>query len=139
MKIIIKEEQLKVIKEYIDPMEGTTEISSVQTLVDGKRGVCFVASLNSHEANVISDMIYDNNLEIIKVPSNPHEAYIIFKPDYKENAIKLLNIAEKYDGYLAWYAEEDDSREIGRLLEYDPDSVEDFIRRMNIQKLKKQK
>lgn len=127
MKILINESQLDLIKETIDPSEGYDEISSVKTLCDGKRGIAFVAGLSSEEANEISDMIYDYNLEVIKVPSNPHEAYIIYKPEYEEDAKKLLSIAEKYKGYLHHRATDEDTFEIGRLLGYDEESIKDFI------------
>lgn len=128
MKILINENQLDLIKETINPNEAYTEVESVQTICDGKRGIAFVAGLSNVDANKISDMIYDYNLDILKVPSNPHEAYIIFKPEYKERAKRLLNIAEKYGGYLSHKATLEDTVEIGRLLEYDEDSVQEFVK-----------
>lgn len=128
MKILINENQLDLIKETINPNEAYTEVESVKTICDGKRGVAFVAGLSSEDANKISDMIYDYNLDILKVPSNPHEAYIIFKPEYKDRAKKLLSIAEKYGGYLHHRATDEDTYEIGKLLEYDEESIKEFIR-----------
>lgn len=127
MKILINENQLGLIKETINPSEAYTEIESVKTICDGKRGLAFVAGVTNHEANIISDMIYDYNLDIIKVPSNPHEAYIIFKPEYEDRAKKLLSIAEKYGGYLSFKATDEETYEIGKLLEYDEQSIKDFI------------
>lgn len=128
MKILINENQLTLIKETINPAEAYTEIESVKTICDGKRGVAFVAGLSNEDANAISDMIYNYNLEVMKVPSNPHEAYIIYKPEYEERAKRLLDIAEKYNGYLSYKATIEDTLEIGRLLEYNEDSIESFIK-----------
>lgn len=131
MKILINENQLDIIKEYISPSEADDNIKSVKTLCDGIRGVAFVAGLSSRVANEISDMIYDCNLEVVKVPSNPHDAYIIFKKGHEKQAHNLLSIAEKYGGYLSYRASDEDTRLIGKLLEYDPESVEEFIRSKN--------
>lgn len=127
MKIIINENQLHLIKENIDPSEGYDEISSVKTIVDGKRNVAFIASLSNYEAEIIGEMISDNDLDSVRVPSNPHHAYIIFRKGHENQAHELLNMAEKYGGYLSHKASEEDVREIGRLLEYNPESVEEFI------------
>ena len=129
MKILINENQLRLIKETINPNEATDEISAVRTICDGKRNIAFIASLTSEDANTISDMIHDFDLDSIRVPSNPHDAYIIFKKGHDMQAKALLDIAEKYNGYLHYNASDEDTREIGRLLEYDPESVEDFINR----------
>jgi len=131
MKLIITEGQKKLILESIHPSEAYTDINAVKTLCQGKRGVCFVAGLSEHEREVIGQMMLTCNLDIIKVPSNPHEAYILYRAGYEENAHRLLHIAEKYGGYLDANAADKDTREIGRLLEYDDNSVEEFIKKMH--------
>ena len=134
MKILISERQERIIKEFIDPSEAHNEVDSVQTLCDGKRGVAFLAGMSDHVTNIVGDMISRCNLEFFKVPSNPHKAYIVYRQGYEKQAHHLLYIAEKYGGYLDAMATEEDSRKIGELLEYDPNEVENFIKRMNIRK-----
>jgi hypothetical protein len=134
MKILITEEQQKIINEYIDPSEAHNEVDSVKTLCDEKRGVAFLAGMNITTFRIVAQMICDCKLRHINVPSNPHIAFIVYRKGYEKQAQELLNIAEKYGGYLDAMATEEDSRKIGELLEYDPKEVEGFIKRMNIRK-----
>jgi hypothetical protein len=41
-----------------------------------------------------------------------------------------LDIAEKYNGYLSYKADENDTRRIGQILEYKPEEIEAFIIKM---------
>jgi hypothetical protein len=129
MKILINENQLGLIRETIHPSEAYRNIDAARTVCDGKRNVAFMAGLSSEEANTISDMIYDFDLDSIRVPSSSHDAYIIFRKGHDKQAHKLLKVAEKYGGYLSWEASDEDTREIGRLLEYNPEEVEIYINR----------
>jgi len=131
MRIIINENQLNLIRETIDPSEAYSNIESVQTIIDGKRNVAMVAGLSHTTMGIIADMVNEHDLDSVRVPSNKHGAFIIFKKGSDEQAHKLLSIAEKYGGYLSHEATDDDVREIGRLLEYNPESVEDFILNSN--------
>lgn len=134
MKILITEEQKNLLNEYINPSEAHEAVDSVQTLCDSKRGVAFLAGMSQGMTKIVGDMILKCNLEFFKVPSNPHVAYIVYRQGYEKEAHHLLHIAEKYGGYLDAMATEEDSRKIGELLEYDPNEVENFIKRMNNRK-----
>jgi hypothetical protein len=127
MKIVINENQLKLIKETIDPIIATNDVEAVKTVCDGRRGVSFVSSLTPEEYDIIVGMVDEYNLDSIKVPSNKHNAYIIFDPKFKKQALRLLDIAEKYNGYLYYKATDDETREIGQLLGYNEDSINHFI------------
>lgn len=131
MKILINENQLQLLKETIHPSEAYRNIDAARTVCDGKRNVAFMAGLSYRESVEISDMVYDCDLESIRVPSSNHDAYIIFRKGHDKQAHQLLNIAEKYGGYLSFEATDDETREIGRLLEYNPEDVEEFIRTRN--------
>ena len=130
MKILINENQLNLIKETIRPSEAYDDIGAVRTVCNGKRGLAFI-TLDSDRTNEIRMMALDADLHAVHVPSNPHNAFIVYNPKYEKQAHELLKIAEKYDGYLDAYATEEDTREIGRLLEYDPNDVEEFINKIN--------
>ena len=134
MKIIINENQYNLIKESINPLEANNVIKSIETIIKGKRCVSFIVSLSSNEKFFVAKMIKKHHLSSLKVPSNPHGAWIIYKPECEESAIKLRDIAEVYDGYLDSHDADDDTREIGRILNYDRDSVEEFINKMNKQR-----
>lgn len=129
MKIILTENQYKLLNETIHPSEAYDDVDSVRTICDGKRGVAFVADLNDEQLSIINDLIQNNNLRFIDVPSNPFGAYIIFKPEYEKRAKRLRQIANKHNGFLTVDADENDTYEIGKLLEYDDESIKSFIER----------
>lgn len=129
MKILLNENQFRLIKESINPSEVTDNIMSVSTLCNGERGVAWVTGISYKEGEIIGNMIIDCDLDSIKVPSNPHDAYIVFDLDHKHDAFKLLKIAEKYGGFLKYNALEEDVREIGRILNYNQESIDDFIQK----------
>jgi hypothetical protein len=131
MKILINEGQLDLLKETIRASEAHRNIDAARTVCNGKRNVAFMAGLSHREAVEISDMVYDYDLDSIRVPSSHHDAYIIFRKGHGKQAKALLDIAEKYGGYLSYEATDDETREIGRLLEYDPEDIEEFIRTRN--------
>ena len=58
--------------------------------------------------------------EILSVPLNPNNCHIYYRPGHEKQAQELKDIADKYNGYLACWATEQDSRRIGELLQYDP-------------------
>lgn len=130
MKILINENQLKLIKETVHPDNVSDNINGVKSLCDEQRGISWVSNVSEIDANQIADMINNCNLNSIRVPSNPHLAFIIYRNGYEKQAKRLLRLAEKYGGYLSRDASDDDTREIGRLLEYDPESIEDYIRKI---------
>lgn len=127
MKILINENQLQLIKETIEPQNVSDNISGVKSLCDGERGISWVSNVSENDANQIADMINDCNLDSVRVPSNPHLAFVIFRNGYEKQAKRLLHIAEKYNGFLSVNASDDDTREIGKLLEYNPESIEEYI------------
>jgi hypothetical protein len=117
------------IKEYIDPSEATNDISSIKTIIDGKRNIAFTAEKNNSKGTwkFIQQTIKENDLQVMFVKGNPGNAYIVYKKGSEKDAKKLKDIAEKYDGYLYYAASPEDTREIGRILNYDPKKVEEFI------------
>jgi hypothetical protein len=74
------------------------------------------------------DFLEYNGLKALRVPKNPYKTVIIYRPQAENEAKELRDIAKKYGGYFAWYAEDEDTRRIGELLGYQRDKVEDFIR-----------
>lgn len=130
MKIIITEEQFNILKETISPSEAYNSIDSILTIINGKRGVGFITMKGETKKNLllIKRLINRNGLKTIKVPYNPCSAYIIYKEDYFDDAIELLNIAEKYDGYLSSKATKKDTIRIGQLLGYNDIEIEEYVR-----------
>jgi len=117
LKQLLKEE----LSEEIRANEAYSDYNSIKTIVDGKRDIAFVGS--STYLYLISKFY---GLKVIKVPNSPN--YIVYKKGAEDNAKELLNIANKYGGFLHWQATDEDSRRIGQLLNYNESDIEDYIK-----------
>ena len=120
--------------ESIKPQEAHSDTDSVQTLIDGKRQVAFIvekANTSSNWENILS-VIEEHNLQMLPVKGNPYKAFVVYVSEAESEAMKLKELAEKYDGYLASNANEEDTREIGRLLGYHEEDIEKYISDRNI-------
>lgn len=114
--------------ESIRAAEATRDLDAVQTVIDNKRDLGFISLIGSTlPREKFWDMIENNNLKTIKVPGNIFQAYIYYRPGAEKKAKELLAIARKYGGFLMWNASEEDSRQIGKLLDYDEQDIEDYI------------
>jgi hypothetical protein len=126
MKNFIKQK----LREVIKASDAHSIQGSVQTILDGKRDVGIFSQADASDLKQLKEL----GLDFIKVPSNPQSVYVMYNPRAKAEAMELVNIAEKYEGYFAWYADEEDTRRIGQLLGYDPADIEEFVQKMNKQK-----
>ena len=122
---------INILKEAINASEAYTDVSSIQTIIDGKRGVAFISKrgTSSQDWETIQKMIADNSLKSMHVKHNPNEAYVVYAQGYANDAAELKHVAEKYGGYLSSKATEEDSRRIGQLLGYNDSDIEDYIER----------
>jgi len=123
-----------LMSEDIDPSEAYTDVDAITTLADKKRDIAFIVKKSNTPENWerVLEVIQNNNIELLRVKGNPYEAYVAYLPKSKEKALKLKALAEKYNGYLASNATAEDTREIGRLLGYKEDKVEEYIAKRNI-------
>lgn len=122
---------LKILFEEIDPSEATGDKNAIQTVIDGKRNIgafTVVGNTMSMTEEEFLDIMKENGLKTIKVPENPHILFVFYRPGFEREAQELADIAKKYGGYFAWYAEDEDSRRIGQLLGYKMDKVENYVR-----------
>ena len=120
----------KDIKEEINASEAHTDTSAVQTVIDGRRDLGWI-TLKYHSDDITVDkfweLIKNNNLKTLKVPSNPNDIYIYYRSGAENKANELKDIAEKYGGYLSYKATDDETRRIGELLGYTKKDIEDHI------------
>jgi hypothetical protein len=65
------------------------------------------------------NLVKTHNLGTIKLPGNPYEAFIYFRPGAEKKAKELAKIANKYKGYLSYEATKQESKRIGELLGYE--------------------
>lgn len=134
-KIIITEKQYNLIKESIDedihPSEAYRDNTSIQSIVNGKRGVGFMATLSSSVMDELVKIVDEADLNMFKIHRAKDVAYVIFRNGYEKQARELVNIAQKHEGYLPCCPDQgitpDEVYKIGRLLGYYRDSVIEFV------------
>jgi hypothetical protein len=132
---IIREEVVSVltrpaIREEIDAAEARNTEDSIQTVIDKKRDIGWLTIKGATiPEQQIWSMIKDNGLKTLKVNGSPFQPYIIYNPGAEKKAKELKAIAEKYGGYLAYNATEQDTRRIGELLGYKKADIDAFIRK----------
>ena len=120
----------KDLKEEISAEEAYTDKEAIKTVLNGKRKLGFITleDLDFPEEN-FWNIVQKFDLGTLKVPSNPHKAYIYYVKGAEDEANELKDIAEKYNGYLYYKATDEDTRRIGQLLGYKAEDIEDFIKR----------
>lgn len=117
------------LRESINPSDAYTLDGSVNTLVTGKRNVAII-----HNISPYKKIFKDNGINFIRTKNNQN--YIIFTDKGYENAKKLKEISDKYEGYFPCTDENqpgftpNELYEIGILLEYDKNSVINFVNNM---------
>lgn len=111
-----------LVSEDIDAQEAHSDYNSLKTIVDGKRDVAYVKL-----TPILSLYTMINGLKKIKVPISNNS--IVYKKGSEDKAKELLDIANKYGGYLRYDATEEDSRRIGQLLGYKESDIEDYIQK----------
>jgi hypothetical protein len=127
-------ERIKKFEEFLNETirasEAHRDENAIETVISGKRDVGFITLIGSTLGrDLFWPGVQRGGLKTLRVPSNPYECYIYYRPGAEKDAEELRDIAEKYGGYLAYDATEEDTRRIGELLGYDKGDVEDFITR----------
>jgi len=114
----------------IDPSEAYNDVDAIDTLKDKKRDVAFIVAKSNTPENweYVQKVIQDNGIKIMYVKGNPYDAYVAYLPGSENKATQLKDLAEKYGGYLASNATADDTRKIGKLLGYQEDKIEQYIK-----------
>jgi hypothetical protein len=123
-----------LMKEDIDPSEAYNDVDAIDTLKDKKRDVAFIVAKSNTPENweYVQKVIQDNGIKVMYVKGNPYDAYVAYLPGSENKATQLKDLAEKYGGYLASNATADDARKIGKLLGYQEDKIEQYIKDRNI-------
>lgn len=114
--------------------EAYTNMGAIQTILNGKRDIAFIVIsgqkyISNTEAIISLNLAIKNNLNLLPIKSrNEGIAFIVYKNN-KDKALKLLEIAESHNGYLK-NVNPEESELIGNLLEYHPDDINEFIKRV---------
>lgn len=118
----------KLILEKIRSSEAHRDESSIQTVIDNKRGLGFIplrgATISDEE---FWDKVKKYKLNTLKVPSSPYNTYIFYRDGYEDDAKELRDIAEKYGGFLSHEATKEETIRIGELLGYEDSDIEEFV------------
>lgn len=112
----------------IKASEGHTEISSIQTLIDNKRELAFLATsimICNEETYKAIDLANEHNIKSIKVKNRiDGEAWVFYKTNVKDAQL-LADFAASKGGYL-----NDSNREeayfVGNLLGYNQSDIEEY-------------
>lgn len=117
------------IDEKIRAEEAYYDKSAVQTVIDDRRDLGWIALNVSVDLkpNEFWDMIKKGDLKTLKVPKNPNNVFIYFRKGAEKKAKELKDIADKYDGYLAYNATKEESRRIGELLGYEEKDINYYL------------
>ena len=121
---------IKPLNEYIDPKTVLNDQNSLESIYSGKRNVGTIVKhggvRNKSWEETLKD-IEKHGLNLMKVESNPYGLYIVYKKYAHFQAKELHDIAEKNEGYLSVNAPIEDSVRIGELLEYNPESIKQYV------------
>ena len=115
--------------ESIRAEEAYRDKSAIQTVIDGKRDIGWIAVKASVDVSKdeFLNLVKTFNLGTIKITKNPFDVYIYFRKGSEKKAKELEKIANKYGGYLSFEASEQESRRIGELLGYDKKDIDQYI------------
>lgn len=118
----------KSLYETIRASEAHRDETAIKTVIDGKRGLGWITLKGATvDRETFFKIVHKYNLKLIHVPSNPYQAIIYYRDGFESDAKELHDIAEKYNGYLAYNATLSDSRRIGQLLGYDEKDIDEYI------------
>lgn len=127
MKYTVKSLQ-QFLNEAIRSEEAHRDADAIQTVIDGKRGLGFIALIGATiDRDLFWTLVKEHGLKTMKVPSNPYEGYIYYRKRYEKSAKELLEIAERYGGFLAHNATKEETRRIGQLLGYEKRDIDKYI------------
>jgi hypothetical protein len=110
------------LNEEIDPLEATDPKGAIKSVIDGRREVGY-DRLGKAELRKLKNA----GVEYVVVPRNDSLTYYIFYTN-EEKARRLYDISQRHGGKLSPKSPEE-AREIGALLGYEKDSIDDYVRK----------
>lgn len=124
------------VAEKIKASEAYETMGAVQTVIDNKRDLAFISTMNNpmyrpNNDSELAAMKYglDNGLSAIEVKGKPDgKAWVLYKKN-KRAAQKLADYAESKGGYLSDSTPEE-AKYVGDLLGYDEGDIRAFIQRI---------
>jgi GH24 family phage-related lysozyme (muramidase) len=121
----------KKLTETIKASDAYTYLNSFKTLEQEKRGIAWIQInlVDNMIKRYIINSINKNDFGYVVVKKHPKKPIIIYRKGYRQNAEELAKIADKYNGLLSAKATYEDSKRIGELLEYDPEDIQNYLKK----------
>ncbi len=124
-KLIITQQQLNLLKEHLEEeisaSDAYSDDGTLETIINGRRNVAFVAMMKSYWLEEIKAA----GLKLI--PVGGQDAYVVYREGSGNEASQLAKIAKKYGGYLSYEATAEETYLIGILLGYNKEDVISFV------------
>jgi GH24 family phage-related lysozyme (muramidase) len=121
----------KKLTETIKASDAYTDLNSFKTLEQEKRGIAWIQinMVDNMIKRYIINSINKNDFGYVVVKEHPKKPIIVYREGYRQNAEELAKIANKYNGYLSANATYEDSKRIGELLEYEPEDIQNYLKK----------
>lgn len=125
---------LTFINENIRASEAYNDASSIQTIIDGKRELGYIALttqklLDPRESIEALKSAINSDLKLLPVKNRTDGvAFVVYRHDV-EGAKKLAEFASSRGGYLSDQSAEE-AEFIGKALGYAPEDIQDYIERV---------
>ena len=112
----------------VDPFDVTGNMTSVMSIVEGKRDLGYIAKPTEQ----ILDEIKEKGLHVLDAGIDPdgYKKYVIYK-DNKDNAEIVAAISKKHEGYLPVDTSVEELITISNLLNYTMESTMAFLKNEN--------
>lgn len=114
---------LKIFTEEIDGKDAHTEEGSLRTVLDGERDIGYIGITKPMIGEIEKQGLM---LLPIRMLSMDKLQCIIYRSNVKDKALELYDIAKSKGGYLKDETPAE-AREIGELLGYSEQSINEFI------------
>lgn len=124
------------LNEKIKASEAYDTMDAVQTLIDGKRDLAFIAVMDDYRYNAnnlyeLKALAYgaSNGLGVMEVKGKEDgQAYILYVKGKEDKAQELADYSSSKGGYLS-DSNPGEARLVGNLLDYDEKDIEEYVQR----------
>ena len=110
-----------ILSEEVHPNDVRNDDMALKTVINGKRDVGFIELSPKNSAKIIK-----HNIGVLPVRMVLQNSMMVVIYRNREKGLRLQAIARKHEGYLS-DKDPSEAREIGRLLGYTEQSIEEYV------------
>ena len=110
-----------ILNEEVHPNDVRNDDMTLKSVINGKRDVGFIELNPKNSAKIIK-----HNIGVLPVRMVLQNSMMVVIYRNREKGLRLHAIARKHDGYLS-DKDPSEAREIGRLLGYTEESIEEYV------------